>query len=56
MVKNSPAGAGDKRDKGLISERGRSSGGGSGNFYPEISFYTSYVYKVMQSTYIKFII
>ena len=31
MVKNPPANAGDARDTGLISESGRSRGGGNGN-------------------------
>ena len=31
MVKNPPANAGDIRDVGLISESGRSPGGGNGN-------------------------
>ena len=31
MVKNPPTNAGDARDTGLISESGRSPGGGNGN-------------------------
>ena len=31
MIKNPPTSAGDLRDEGLISESGRSPGGGNGN-------------------------